>query len=150
MGVPGDPVIPIHSSSELNALTAQVHQIAATLHKPQVISLAMPVDPAIKPVPPAPDEQPGWATSRRTRHSAGRSASQGPRQSGVFSAYPLYVATPQLLRYLGVDPATVAAGLDMVSPLSGDLTIENGASAETITKCIGSPAPGTHPLPRLP
>ena len=60
--------------------------------------------------------------------------SQGPRQSGVFSAYPLYVATPQLLRYLGVDPAAVSAGLDMVSPLSGDLTIENGSSAETITK----------------
>ena len=30
IGVPGDPVIPIHSSSELRALTAQVHQMAAT------------------------------------------------------------------------------------------------------------------------
>jgi putative ABC transport system permease protein len=134
MGVPGDPVIPVHSSSELNALTAQVHQIAATLQKAQVIGLTMPVDPAVKPVPPGPDGSTGGQPVAELDIPQGASAGQGPRQSGTFRAYPLYVATPQLLRYLGVDPATVPAGIDMVSPLSGDLTIENGSSAETILK----------------
>jgi putative ABC transport system permease protein len=135
MGEPGNPVIPLHTSSELNALATQVHQIAATLQKAQVIGLAMPVDPAVKPVPPGPDGSTGGQpVAELDIPTQGTSANQGPRQSGTFSAYPLYVATPQLLRYLGVDPATVPAGIDMLSARSGDLTIDNVPSPETITK----------------
>jgi putative ABC transport system permease protein len=135
MGEPGNPVIPVHSSSELQALAAQVHQIAATLHKPQVISLAMPVDPAIKPVPPGPDGSTGGQPVAELDIPAqAASASRGPRQSGSYSAYPLYVATPQLLRYLGVGPATIPVGTDMVSVRSGDLTIENVSTPQTTLK----------------
>ena len=136
MGMPGNPVIPVHSSSELNALTAQVHQIAATLQKAQVIGLAMPVDPAVKPVPPGPDGSTGGQpVAELDIPTQAASASQGPRQSGSYSAYPLYVATPQLLRYLGVNPAAVPATTDMVSVHSGgDLGIENASAPQTILK----------------
>jgi putative ABC transport system permease protein len=135
MGEPGDPVIPVHTSTELQTLAVQVHQIAATLQKPQVVSLAMPIDPAIKPVPPSPDGSTGGQPVAELDIPAqGASADQGPRQSGTFSVYPLYVATPQLLRYLGVDPAAVPAATDMVSVHSGDLSIENVSAPQTMLK----------------
>jgi putative ABC transport system permease protein len=147
IGDPGDPVIPVHTPTELHALAARVDQIAATLRKPQVISLTMPVDPAVKPVPPAPDGSPGGQPVAELDIPQGAAASPGPRQSGVFSAYPLYVATPQLLRYLGVDPGAVPAGTDMVSTRGGDLSIENvSAPQDTLkVKHLAGPAYSSAP-----
>ena len=134
IGKPNDPGIPKHTASQLRALTAQVHQIAATLNRPSVIALSMPVDPAVKGVPPGPDGSTGGQPVAELDIPTGPTAgTRNTGQSGSYSAYPLYVATPELLRYLGVDPATVPAETDIVSARSGTLTIMNASVPQTLT-----------------
>ena len=134
-GEPDNPIIPVHTPSELHALASQVDQIAATLPSSTVIALQMPLDPALKPVPPGPDGSPGGQpVAELDIPTQSGSGSQSARQSGTYSAYPLYVATPALLRYLGVDPAAVPAATDMVSAQAGDLTVQNVSQPQTITK----------------
>jgi putative ABC transport system permease protein len=135
MGVPGDPVIPAHTPGELHALASQVDQIAATLPGATVIVLQMPFDPALKPVPPGPDGSPGGQPVAELDIPAQSGpGSQSARQSGSYSAYSLYVATPALLRYLGVDPTAVRAMTDIVSAQTGVLTVQNVAQPQTITR----------------
>ena len=130
MGAPGNSVVPIHTPSELRALAAQVHQMAATLPGSSVVALQMPLDPADKPVPPGPDGSPGGQPVAELDIPAQSSGGN----SGLYHAYPLYVATPQLLRYLGVDPATVPAATDIVSSRAGDLSVQNVPEPQTFTK----------------
>ena len=135
MGEPGDPVLPVHTPSELHALASQVDQIAATLPSSTVIDLQMPFDPALKPVPPSPDGSPGGQpVAELDIPTQSGSGSQSARLSGTYSSYPLYVATPALLRYLGVDPAAVTAATDVVSTQTGVLTVQNVSQPQTITK----------------
>jgi putative ABC transport system permease protein len=118
----GNPVVPVHSSQQLHALAAQIGRMTALLNAPRVVALDMPFDPAVKPVPPGPDNGSGGQPVAELDVPTGPSSGSG-RQSGTFRAYPLYVATPALLRALGVDPATVSPASDVVSPVAGALTI---------------------------
>ena len=135
MGEPGTAVVPVHTPGELRALTTQVQQMAAALPGSSMVDLQMPVDPAVKPVPPGADGSPGGQPVAEL---------DIPTQGGesVYRAYPLYVATPQLLRYLGVDPATLPPATDIVSAQAGDLSIQNVPKSQTLAavKRLSGPA----------
>ena len=131
MGEPGTAVVPVHTPAELRALASQVRQMAATLPGSSVVDLQMPLDPAVKPVPPGPDGSPGGQPVAELDIPARRAQ---VAEGDSYRAYPLYVATPQLLRYLGVDPATVPPATDIVSAQAGDLSIQNVPKSQTLAK----------------
>ena len=94
-----------------------MHQIAGPLHHAAVIALDMPVNPADKP-------QPGSQGSPAGQPVAGLGAPQNPAaggRAGTYSSIPLYVATPAVLRYLGISPATITPATDF-------LTVQRGAA----------------------
>jgi putative ABC transport system permease protein len=138
MGEPGTAVVPVHTPDELRALASQVRQMAATLPGSSVVDLQMPLDPAVKPVPPGPDGSPGGQPVAELDIPAVSSGGEGDS----YRAYPLYVATPQLLRYLGVDPATLPPATDIVSAQAGDLSIQNVPKSQTLAavKRLSGPA----------
>lgn len=110
IGQPGDnQLVPIRTPAELSALAAAVHQIAGSLGGAAVIPLDMPVNPASKPQPGG--QQPVVSLNAPVDQAAGR--------NGVYRSLALYVATPAVLHYLGINPATI-------DPAANILTIQSG------------------------
>ena len=90
---------------ELQMLSAQVDRLAAPLDHPSVIDLDMAVDPT---APSDPGEGGG---------EGGRPAVALGSDLGIL--IPLYVATPQLLEYDGLDPGAVDIGTDVLTGQAG-------------------------------
>jgi putative ABC transport system permease protein len=110
IGQPGDnQLVPIRTPAELSAQAAAVHQIAGSLGGAAVIPLDMPVNPASKPQPGG--QQPIVSLNAPVDQAAGR--------NGVYRSLALYVATPAVLHYLGINPATI-------DPAANILTIQAG------------------------
>lgn len=99
-------LVPVRSAAEVSALTAQVDRIASGLGHPVTVPLDVPIDPA---VPPQSDN------GRPARMTAIYCLPHGNECRDV----PLYVASPELLRHLGVDPATLSPATDVVTARSG-------------------------------
>jgi putative ABC transport system permease protein len=113
------PVIPARSPAQLHVLAAAVHQIAGPLQHPSVTALDMPVNPADKP-------QPGGPGSPAGQPVASLGAPQNPAvtgRGGTYSTIPLYVATPAVLRYLGISSATIAPSTDFLTVKAGQLVV---------------------------
>lgn len=102
-------LVTVRTPQEIEELRARVGQITATLDDPVVIELQQVVDP---------DEpaRPGRDNSMRNSWRHAVLIGDGPRTA---RPGPLFVATPELLRHYGVDPA----GLD---PRTEILTIREG------------------------
>ena len=103
---PGGDAVPPRTEAELAALSAQVGRIAALLGHPTVVPLDRAVDPSLSP--------PGGGGARMT---AIYCADTGGNE--CINITP-YVATPELLRFLGVDPARVGPGTDVVTSRKDD------------------------------
>lgn len=148
VGRPNDPVIPIHTAAELRGLDAQVARIADGLGHAKVIPLSMAVDPTIKPEPGSEEGQGGQPVAElgipRNPGSGGRA---GGRASGSLASVPVYVGTPELLRYLGVDPATVVPATDVVTVRNGEVDIPNVTHPETVTNVERIKGPAYKSLP---
>jgi putative ABC transport system permease protein len=100
---PNGPAIPVRTPAQLRVLAAAVHQIAGPLTHSEVTALDMSVNPADKP-------QPGGHGSQAGQPVASLGAPQNPAaggRGGTYSTIPLYVATPAVLRYLGISPAAI-------------------------------------------
>jgi putative ABC transport system permease protein len=126
---PDGPVVPVRTPAQLGVLAAAVHQIAGTLPHPEVFALDMPVNPADKP-------QPGGQGSQAGRPVATLGAPQNPAASGraaTYSVLPLYVATPAVLRYLGISPATITPATDFLTAHAGPLVISTPSTFATVT-----------------
>jgi putative ABC transport system permease protein len=117
----GNQLVPIRTPAELSTLAAAVHRIAGSLGGAAVIPLDMPVDPASKPQPGG--QQPVVSLNAPVDQAAGR--------NGVYRSVALYVATPAVLRLLGINPATI-------DPAANILTIQSGQDVlTTITTVTG-------------
>jgi putative ABC transport system permease protein len=97
-------LIPIQTPAQLHRLAARVHQLAATLGQAAVV----PLDNAFIPGTPVQVIEglrvlPTIDLTRRIDAHTYRSESR------------LYVATPAVLRYLGIDPATVDPSTDFLA-----------------------------------
>ncbi len=115
IGQPDDnQLVPIRTPAELSALTVAVHRIAGSLGGGAVIPVDMPVNPATQPQPGG--QQPVVSLNAPVNPDAGR--------NGVYRSVPLYVATPAVLRLLGINPATV-------SPATNFLTVQAGQDVLT-------------------
>jgi putative ABC transport system permease protein len=96
-----------------------VHRIAGSLGAAAVIPLDMPVNPASKPQ--AAGQQPVVSLNAPVDQAAGR--------NGVYHSVALYVATPAVLRLLGINPA-------MIGPATSILTVQAGQDVLTTITTI--------------
>ena len=120
IGQPGDnQLVPIRTPAELSALAAAVHRIAGSLGGAAVIPLDMPVNPASKPQPGG--QQPVVSLNAPVDQAAGR--------NGAYHSVALYVATPAVLRLLGINPATIG-------PATNILTVQAGQDVLTTITTI--------------
>jgi putative ABC transport system permease protein len=121
--------VPDRAPAQLAAIEAQVRRYTATLADPAVIPLEIAVDPAEAPHADADGGRIG-----RTPVGVGRQT--GPDSITVSGAVPL-VGTPELLRYYGVDSASIGQTTDVltVQPRS-DLVLlsESGATARSLPR----------------
>jgi len=129
IGQPGDnQLVPIRTPAELSALAATVHRIAGSLGGAAVIPLDMPVNPASPPQPGG--QQPVVSLNAPVDQSSGR--------NGVYHSLVLYVATPAVLRLLGLNPATISPATDILTVDAGQdvlttiTTITNATNVQRI------------------
>jgi putative ABC transport system permease protein len=138
IGQPGDnQLVPIRTPAELSAQAAAVHQIAGSLGGAAVIPLAMPVNPASKPQPGG--QQPVVSLNAPVDQAAGR--------NGIYHSLALYVATPAVLHYLGINPATIdaAANILTVQARQDVLTTITTATDATNVQRIHAPSYSSEP-----
>jgi putative ABC transport system permease protein len=98
---------PVNASAQLGQLAADVRQLAAQLEQATVIPLRKAVQPGAVPFVAGETQVfPAVEFTRRFDTGAGRKRYMGESE--------LYVATPAVLEYLGVDPATVDPSTDFL------------------------------------
>jgi putative ABC transport system permease protein len=120
------PVVPARTPAQLGVLAAAVHQIAGPLQHASVTALYMPVNPADKPQPGSQGGQPVAGLGAPLNPAAGG-------RGGSYSAIPLFVATPAVLRYLGISPATITPATGFLTVHAGQLVIATPSTFATVT-----------------
>ena len=104
--------LPLQTPAQLARSAARVRQIAAGLDEAAVIPLRKVVQPGERPIVTFEGDS-ALVAVRFSKQTGPRDWTQG---SG------LYVATPAVLRYLGIDPATVDPSADFLA----DATVPTG------------------------
>jgi putative ABC transport system permease protein len=98
---------PVDARDRLGMLTASVERIAAQLDGATVIPLDKATQPGVSPMVFEDTRVlPAFDLTRRSEDSAGRKRWLGESE--------LYVATPEVLRYLGIDSATIDPSTDFL------------------------------------
>jgi putative ABC transport system permease protein len=111
-----EPLIPERTPAELARLRTAVDRLAATLGHPAVVTLDAAVNPA--------DHEGRGGRVLRPAVTLARPVGEHTlRDVGV-----LYVATPELLGHLGLDPALASPGTDVLTPHTGELRFANLAN----------------------
>lgn len=115
IGRPEPPsLIPVRTAAELDSLTAQVDRIAQGLPHASVIPLDMAVDAAIPPQ--AGQDGTSAQQAQELGAKAGGSRPPGGRDGGTeYRSVLAYVATPELYRLLGADPAKIGSAVEVVT-----------------------------------
>jgi len=99
--------VPVLSAAQLDTLRRQANTIAEDLHATSVLALTGAVDPK------APLEHGGRSPVMLGQpHIENGGTSYGP------DAIPVFVATQELMQHYGIDPASVAADTDLLTPRS--------------------------------
>jgi putative ABC transport system permease protein len=133
-----DTLVPVRTPAQLDILGAAVNQIAGALPHATVVSLDMPVNPAEKP-------QPGSSQGRGAEQPvANLAVPQNPAagRNTTYSSIPLYVATPAVLSYLGINPATVSPATDLLSGYAGSLGVATNTTFTTVSHVQRTQTPG--------
>jgi putative ABC transport system permease protein len=108
-----EPLVPEPTPAELERLGSEVDRFAATLDHAAVVDLQVGVNPADREGRNGRILRPAVVLGRRVGETT-------LRDVGV-----LYVATPELLARLGLDPATVDPHADVLTGQTGDLRFAN-------------------------
>jgi putative ABC transport system permease protein len=111
LGNDQEPVIPQHSPAELQQLQSDVDRFASTVNGATVIALDGAVNPRAHETRQGQSFMPEAMLGRRINADTFRDA-------GV-----LYVATPQLLAHLGLDPSLVNSHADVLTSHTGELSL---------------------------
>jgi putative ABC transport system permease protein len=138
IGQPGDnQLVPIRTPAELGTLAAAVHRISGSLGGAAVIPLDMPVNPASRPQPGG--QQPVVSLNAPADPGAGR--------NGTYRSVALYVATPAVLRLLGINPATIGPAASILTVQAGQdvLTTITTITDATNVQRINVPGYGSEP-----
>jgi putative ABC transport system permease protein len=96
---------PVDTPAQLDRLAERVRRVAAQLGGVTVIPLRKPTQPGVAPF---------VLLGTRVFAPLDLMSPSDSREDGKSSRSALYVATPAVLRYLGIDPATIAAGTDFL------------------------------------
>jgi putative ABC transport system permease protein len=113
-------LVTMRSPAEIEQLQVQVYQLAASLDDPIVINLQMAVDP---------DETPNPGRRGNTwRHAVWVGEGERTANPG-----PLFVATSELLRYYGIDPAAVDPNTDVFTIREGAIGFRRGIEEELVS-----------------
>ena len=115
--------VPIRTPDEMTALATAVQQIAGSVSGATVVQLDMPVNPVEKPQPGG--EQPVVSINVPKNPAAGRNTD--------YSSLPLYVATPQVLHYLGIDPETISRAASILTVQPGQTVLTTITTATDST-----------------
>jgi len=102
--------VPILSATQAAAMRQQVDAMAAGLHATSVLPLTEAADPNL------PLERGGRAAAVLGKP---RTAGLGEPGDIVYrgeESIPIFVATPDLLAHYGIDPASIKAGTDLLTP----------------------------------
>ncbi|MFC6020476.1 FtsX-like permease family protein [Plantactinospora solaniradicis] len=99
------PIVPVRTPAQLASLQAEVDRIAGVLGGATVIPMDIPVHPNSR------------VESGQDGGESGRPGIDAgwPTGDGNLRSVPLFVATPAQLRHYGIDPASVAAGTDLLT-----------------------------------
>jgi putative ABC transport system permease protein len=108
-----EPLVPEPTPAELERLDSEVDRFAASLDHAAVIDLQVAVNPAHREGRNGQILRPAVVLGRRVSETT-------VRDVGV-----LYVATPELLARLGLDPATVDPHADVLTGQTGELRFAN-------------------------
>jgi putative ABC transport system permease protein len=108
-----EPLIPERTPAQLGTLDAGVNRIAATLGNAAVIALDAAVNPADR-------EGRDGQVLRPAVVVGGQVDESTVRDLGI-----LYVATPELLGHVGIDPTSVRPGTNVLTVHPGDLRYAN-------------------------
>jgi putative ABC transport system permease protein len=112
-----EPLIPDRTPAQLDSLEAQVDRFAATLDDAAVVDLDVAVHPA--------DRESRDGAVLRPAVVVGRQVDDNTvRDLGI-----LYVATPQLLRHVGLDRASVKPDTNVLMVHTGELYFANVSNA---------------------
>jgi putative ABC transport system permease protein len=97
---------PVDASAKIDQLTAGARQVASQLDHATMLPLRKVVEPGVRPMPMGDTQV--WPTIELTKRldSPGRKSFRGQSE--------LYVATPAVLRYLGIEPKTIDPGVDFL------------------------------------
>lgn len=109
IGQPGNnQLVPTRTPAELSTLAAAVQRIAGSLGGAAVTPLDMPVNPASKPQPGG--QQPVVSLNAPVGQATGR--------NGVYRSVALYVATPAVLRLIGINQAAIGRATSILTSQS--------------------------------
>jgi putative ABC transport system permease protein len=125
-----DSLVPIRTPAQLGPMAAAVHQIARSLQRAAVITLDMPVNPADKPQPTS---QGGQAGQPVAELAAPQHPAAAADRGGTYRSIPLYVATPAVLHYLGISPASITSATDILTNQAGQLALSTNTTFAAAT-----------------
>jgi putative ABC transport system permease protein len=131
--------VPELTSARQHLLEGRVRQLAAALHSQSVV----PLDAAIARGMPA---LPEYNTNGRP--TAMLSKPQAGQPNAVVGVAQLYVATPALLRFYRVDPASIRPGTDILTARSRLTGVKIADESAVISACKAVNGHCTAPLRR--
>jgi putative ABC transport system permease protein len=131
-----EPVIPDTSPAELSRKRAGLDRYVATLDRPTVLALEAVVDPTVRETTGGKVVRPLASLARRV----------GPRTFRDVGR--LYVATPEVLARLHIDPQRIRPDTDVLTAATGELRIVGGRPPSDVApkvQAIEIPSYGSMP-----
>jgi putative ABC transport system permease protein len=129
----GDPpaLVPSRTSAELERMEAAVQRLAQPLGDATVVPLEAMVDPAATEEADVYGGTGGLVSDLLAE----------PVGDDVYESHIVYVATPEVLAWAGIDPASLDSDVDVSTPVTGDLKWIPGINGRAGVRFSDPPGP---------